>query len=52
MGGIKQAFGEIAKAYRTPCLAQIGGFRPPEDPLTSWFARDAKGVWTFACQMY
>jgi hypothetical protein len=39
MAGIKQTFAQIAQSYRTPCIAQIGGFRPPEDPLTSWFAR-------------
>lgn len=37
--GIKDTFAQIAKAYRTPCVAQIGGFRPPEDPATSWFGR-------------
>ena len=39
MAGIKEGFAEIARGYRTPCIAQIGGFRPPEDPVTSWFAR-------------
>lgn len=39
MAGIKQCFAEIAKIARPVSIAQIGGFRPPEDPLTSWFGR-------------
>ncbi len=39
MAGIKQTFAELAKIARPVSIAQIGGFRPPEDPLTSWFGR-------------
>jgi len=39
MAGVRETFAEIKKQLRTPIVAQIGGFRPPEDPCTSWFAR-------------
>lgn len=39
MPGIKQCFAELAKIARPVSIAQIGGFRPSEDPLTSWFGR-------------
>ena len=39
MAGVRETFAEIKKALRTPVVAQIGGFRPPEDPCTSWFGR-------------
>jgi Domain of unknown function (DUF1963) len=27
---------ELAALQRRACVAQVGGFRPPDDPLTSW----------------
>jgi hypothetical protein len=39
VAGIKQCFAELAKIARPVSIAQVGGFRPPEDPLTSWFGR-------------
>ncbi len=39
MPGVRETLAEIKKHLRTPVVAQIGGFRPPEDPCTSWFAR-------------
>ena len=34
---LEQAFAAIDKHLRKASIAQIGGFRPPDDPLTSWF---------------
>lgn len=36
---IRETFAELKKLERPVSIAQIGGFRPPEDPLTSWFLR-------------
>lgn len=36
---IKETFAELARLARPVSIAQIGGFRPPDDPLTSWFGR-------------
>ena len=34
---IKRTFAELDRYLRPASIAQIGGFRPPENPLTSWF---------------
>ena len=35
----QQALEELRGRLRRASLAQVGGFRPPEDPRTSWFGR-------------
>lgn len=36
---IDAVFAELEALRRTPMLAEIGGFQPPDDPRTSWFGR-------------
>ncbi|WP_312688465.1 DUF1963 domain-containing protein [Kosakonia sp.] len=33
------ALEQLRENLRPACVATVGGFRPPEDPLTSWFCR-------------
>ncbi len=45
----EEIFARLDAALRKASIAQIGGFRPPEDPVTSWFggravARPEEGV--------
>ncbi|WP_312956679.1 DUF1963 domain-containing protein [Pseudomonas songnenensis] len=35
----KETLEKLRKYLRTASIATAGGFRPPEDPLTSWFCR-------------
>lgn len=46
---IEEAFARLDASRRKASIAQIGGFRPPDDPLSSWFgghavASSAEGV--------
>lgn len=34
---IRAAFASVDRSLRAASVAEIGGFRPPVDPLTSWF---------------
>lgn len=34
---LEDIFAELEKILKKASIAQISGFRPPEDPLTSWF---------------
>lgn len=34
-----QALKELQSKLRPAAVAQVGGFRPPDDPVTSWFCR-------------
>ena len=34
---IESTFAELDRHLRKASIAQVGGFRPPDDPLTSWF---------------
>lgn len=42
MASIKETFAALERIARPVSIAQIGGFRPPEDPLTSWFLRGVR----------
>ncbi len=35
----KQVLDELKANLRKACLAEVGGFRPPENPKTSWFGK-------------
>lgn len=58
---------ELRSKLRPASVAQVGGFRPAADPITSWFLKGVslpgeelpvwkgqppEGVWTFSCQFY
>ena len=34
---VQRAFAAVDRKLRSASIAEIGGFRPPDDPLTSWF---------------
>ncbi len=36
---IEDTFGKLDKCLKRASIAQIGGFRPPNDPRASWFAK-------------
>jgi hypothetical protein len=41
---IAEAFGALDAALRTASVAQVGGFRPPETSLSSWFGGHFVGL--------
>ena len=43
MNSIEKTFQELDKLLRKASVAQIGGFRPPENKITSWFGGPGVG---------
>jgi len=44
MKSIEDTYSELEKHLREASIAEIGGFRPPEDKLTSWFGGAGFGL--------
>ena len=44
MSTLEETYSELDRCLRPSSIAQIGGFRPPEDKITSWFGGPAVGV--------
>ena len=54
----RATFTKLNRYLRKASVARIGGFRPPDDPNTSWFggrgiayySKTPGGEWRFSCQ--
>jgi hypothetical protein len=44
MSNIEKTFHELDQNLRKASIAQVGGFRPPDDPLASWFGGQGVGL--------
>ncbi|MCP4708770.1 MAG: DUF1963 domain-containing protein [Planctomycetes bacterium] len=44
MNTVEKAYKELDQHLRTAAIAQIGGFRPPENRMTSWFGGSGVGL--------
>lgn len=44
MKTVEETYKELETKYRQASVSQIGGFKPPEDKLTSWFGGNGFGL--------